>query len=217
MSEPSTLRDVRDKRRAERLSGRTRPDYMTVIVEAAERVLAETPFHKITIDQILSEAQVSRATFYAYFSSKGEVVAEVLGRVMLELFDLLDPLFQRLPDDSRREAIAAVLQESAKLWKLHRPVFHATHENWHSVPELRVKWLALVEKFTDAIAEQLERGAKHGAAAAGKARQRSAALLWSSEQLFYLAGTDADDDLDNEQDLLETLAIMWEGTLFGLR
>jgi hypothetical protein len=40
-------------------------------------------------------------------------------------------------------------------------------------------------------------------------------LLWSSEQLFYLAGTDADDDLDNEQDLLETLAIMWEGTLFG--
>lgn len=215
MSEPSTLRDVRDKRRAERSSGRTRRDNMTVIVEAAERVLAETPFHKITIDQILNEAQISRATFYAYFSSKGEVVAEVLGRVMLELFDLLDPLFQRLPDDSRRQAITAVLQESAELWKLHRPVFHATHENWHAVPELRIRWLAVVEKFTDAIAAQLERGASHSPAGSAKARLRSAALLWSSEQLFYLAGTDADDDLDSEQDLLETLAIMWEGTLFG--
>ena len=96
MSEPSTLRDVRDKRRAERLSGRTRPDYMTVIVEATERVLAETPFHKVTIDQILNEAQVSRATFYAYFSSKVEVVAEVLSRVMLELFDLLSAHDKRL-------------------------------------------------------------------------------------------------------------------------
>src|ERR1700722_286545 len=117
MSEPSTLRDVRDKRRAERLSGRTRPDYMTVIVEATERVLAETPFHKITIDQILNEAQVSRATFYAYFSSKGEVVAEVLGRVMLELFDLLDPLFQRLPHRRQGPGIAALLEEAAKRWK----------------------------------------------------------------------------------------------------
>jgi hypothetical protein len=80
---------------------------------------------------------------------------------------------------------------------------------------LRDKWLALVEKFTDAIAGQLERDAKREPALGGKARQRSAVLLWSSEQLFYLAGTDADDDLDNEQDLLETLAIMWEGTLFG--
>ena len=159
---------------------------------------------------------MSRGTFYAYFSSKGEVVAELLSRVMLQMYGLLDPFLQAAPDDDRRAAIAAVLRESATLWKLHRPVFHATHDNWHSVPEIRVKWLDLVEQFTDAIADRLEQGMSDGATPAGpKARQRSAALLWSSEHLLYLAGTDADADLPSENDIVETLTLMWAGTLFG--
>ena len=68
---------------------------------------------------------------------------------MLQMYGLLDPLLHTGPGDGRRVAIATVLRESATLWKLHRPVFHATHDNWHSVPEIRVKWLDLVEQFTD--------------------------------------------------------------------
>ena len=219
MTEPPTLRDVRDRRRAERQSGRPRPDYLTTIVEATERVLADTPFHKVTIDQIVAEAGVSRGTFYAYFSSKGEVVAELLGRIMQQMYGLLDPLLVQVvqgeANESRRPALAAVLNESAALWTLHRPVFHATHDNWHSTLELRVKWLDLVEQFTDAIAEWLMSGSRYDEAAMHKARQRSAALLWASEHLLYLAGTDADADLRSEDDIVETLVLMWEGTLFG--
>jgi len=39
--------------------------------------------------------------------------------------------------------------------------------------------------------------------------------LSESSDYTLPASLDADDDLDNEQDPLETLAIMWEGTLFG--
>ena len=219
MTEPPRLRDVRDRRRAERQSGRSRPDHLTTIIEATERVLADTPFHKVTIDQIIAEAGVSRGTFYAYFSSKGEVVAELLGRIMQQMYGLLDPFLVHLAqgetNESRRAALAAVLNESAALWTLHRPVFHATHDNWHSTLELRVKWLDLVEQFTEAIAERLLSGSRHDEAATHNARQRSAALLWASEHLLYLAGTDVDADLRSEDDIVETLVLMWEGTLFG--
>ena len=83
MPEPPSLKGIRERRRAARQGLNPRPDYVTVIIEATERVLADTPFYKLTIDQILTEAQVSRGTFYGYFGSKGEVMAELLGRVTL--------------------------------------------------------------------------------------------------------------------------------------
>jgi AcrR family transcriptional regulator len=217
MPEPPSLKGIRERRRAARQGLNPRPDYVTVIIEATERVLADTPFYKLTIDQILTEAQVSRGTFYGYFGSKGEVMAELLGRVMAQMYGLLDPLLQSSGHAERHAALITVLRDSAALWNMHRPVFRATHDNWHSVPELRTRWLALVEQFTDAIASWLhdEPGREGPALSNPLARQRCAALLWTTEHLLYLAGTDADADLPTEEAILDTLLVMWEGTLFG--
>ena len=44
------------------------------IVQAFNHLIAETDFHRITIDMIMEKAMVSRSTFYRYFKDKYEVM-----------------------------------------------------------------------------------------------------------------------------------------------
>ena len=135
---------------------------------------------------------------------------------MNEMYDLLQPFVERDPARPPEDAIREVLTTSTELWRRHRVVFRATHENWHAVPELRDQWLEMVERFTDAIATELEREIAAGAAPKGiDARQRAAGVLWATEHLLYIAGTAVDDDLPSEDAILETLIAIWIGALYG--
>lgn len=46
----------------------------TAILNAFNRLITEHDFQKISVDMIISEAQVSRSTFYRYFKDKYEVM-----------------------------------------------------------------------------------------------------------------------------------------------
>jgi AcrR family transcriptional regulator len=187
-----------------------------MILIATESILADTPLHDISVARIMDEARVSRGTFYSYFASKFEVVAALLEQVMEEMYDLLTPFTAAEARRPREDAIREVLVHSTSLWSRHRVVFRATHEHWHAVPELRAQWLRVVERFTDAIAGELEREIDAGTAPPGiDARQRAAAVLWATEHLLYVAGMGADADLPSEHAILETLMTMWTGTLYG--
>lgn len=216
MTEPSAIHELRERRRAERELEVVRPDTRNAILAATERMLGETPLHDLSVARIMDEAQVSRGTFYSYFASKFEVAAALLDTVMEEAFELLRPFVVEVDGRSREEAIREVITSSAALVRRRRVVFRATHEHWHAVPELRARWLQIVERFTDAIAIELDREIAAGAAPVGiDTRQRAAALLWASEHLLYVAGTGADADLPGEEAILGTLMTMWMGTLYG--
>jgi AcrR family transcriptional regulator len=214
--ERPAIHQLRERRRAERALEIVRPDTRTAILLATERLLADTPLHDISVARIMEEAQVSRATFYSYFESKFEVVAALLEQVMEEMYDLVRPFVLRGQGDEREQVIREMLVQTTGLWCRHRVVFRASHEHWHAVPELRALWLRVTERFTDALALELDREIGLGSVVAGiDTRQRAAALLWASEQLLYVAGTGADGDLPNEEAILETLLAMWIGTLYG--
>jgi AcrR family transcriptional regulator len=216
MPEPSAIHELRERRRAERALEAVRPDTRAMILIATESILADTPLHDISVARIMDDAHVSRGTFYSYFASKFEVVAALLEQVMEEMYDLLTPFTAAEARRPREDAIREVLVHSTSLWSRHRVVFRATHEHWHAVPELRAQWLRVVERFTDAIAGELEREIDAGTAPPGiDARQRAAAVLWATEHLLYVAGMGADADLPSEHAILETLMTMWTGTLYG--
>ena len=46
----------------------------TAILNAFNRLITEHDFQKISVDMIISEAQVSRSTFYRYFKDKYDVM-----------------------------------------------------------------------------------------------------------------------------------------------
>lgn len=58
-----------------------------VICDAMAKLLDEKPFSKITVADILSEAQIQRATFYRYFRDKYEAAEAVEQALVSHLVD----------------------------------------------------------------------------------------------------------------------------------
>ena len=185
------------------------------IFAATERLLSEVPLHELSVAQIISAAEISRATFYFYFSSKFAVVSGLLARVMDEIFEIVQPYVRRTDDVAPEEALRQSLAGATELWKTHRPALRAIHEHWNTTPELRSLWLAVVQRFTDAIAAEIDRERESGLAPGGaSSRQIAAALLWGTERCLYVAGLGLDPDLPDEADTLEPLLALWVGGLY---
>jgi len=186
------------------------------IFAATERLLAQEPLHELSVAQIIAAAEISRATFYFYFSSKFAVVSGLLARVMDEIFEVVQPFVQRDDATSPEEALRESLAGATLLWKSHRPAMRAIHEHWNTTPELRALWIGVVERFTDAISAEIDRLRASGMAPRGaNSRQIAAALLWGTERCLYVAGLGADPDLPDESQLLEPLLTLWVGGLYA--
>ena len=211
MAATSAMERLRAARRAERELELVRPDTRTAILDATERLLADVPLHELTVAQIMEEAEVSRGTFYSYFSSKFEAAAALLERTMAEAFEVMRDAIDAVDRPPTQEELRNYLVGSTRLWQEHRAVLRATHENWHAVPELREQWLAAVERFTAALAGALSPG---GGDPNPRLRRRVASALWATERLEYVADSEVDDDV-REDDLIETLMDYWAPLLRG--
>jgi AcrR family transcriptional regulator len=215
VTDQSAISEVRARHRAERAAAASDPVRRAAILEAAERVLERAPVHELSVAQIISAAEISRATFYFYFSSKFAVVSGLLARVMDEIFEVVQPFVRRTDDASPAEALRQSLAGATQLWKAHRPAMRAIHEHWNTTPELRALWLGVVERFTDAIAAEIDRERVSGLAPSGAdSRQIAAALLWGTERCLYVAGLGVDPDLPDEPETLEPLLALWVGGLY---
>jgi AcrR family transcriptional regulator len=188
------------------------------IFEATERLLVEVPLHDLSVAQIIEEAGVSRATFYFYFSSKFAVVTGLLAQVMEEIYEVVQPFTAREDGTAPEVALRQSLEASTALWAAHRPALRAVTEHWHEFDELRALWLSVVQRFTLAVAAEIDRERKAGIAPPGPdSRQVAAALIWGTERCLYVAGLGVDENIPREQDLVEPLMSLWLGGLYGGR
>ena len=55
-----------------------------LVIDAARRVYAENGFHRSSVEQLLVAANISRPTFYRFFSDKREVFDEVIAQLYAE-------------------------------------------------------------------------------------------------------------------------------------
>lgn len=189
-------------------------DTERAIFAATERLLADVAFHELSVAQIIAAAEISRATFYFYFSSKFAVLAGLLAQTTDEIFDQIQPFVNRAEGVSPIEAMRTSLVATIMLWHKHRPALSAVHEHWNETPELRLLWTGVVSRFTDAIAAEIERERDTGLAAPGPpARALAAALLWGTDRCLYVAGLGVDADLPSEEALLGALLAIWSGSI----
>jgi AcrR family transcriptional regulator len=211
---PTALQAARQGDRPREHQGTS--DAEAAIFAATERLLAEVPLHDISVADIIAEAGVSRGTFYFYFSSKFAVVNGLLSKVMDEIYDVVRPFVERGRDEPAEATLRRSLESAIEVWAAHRPTLRATHEHWHAVAELGERWLGVVERFTDAVAAQIDRERAAGLAPPGPdSRQLAASLLWSTDRCIYIAAIGADDDLPGEKQIVDVLVRIWLGALYG--
>jgi TetR/AcrR family transcriptional regulator, ethionamide resistance regulator len=214
MSETDPLSATRSGDRPRAHGGTS--DTELAIFDATERLLAEMPLHDLSVAQIIAAAGISRATFYFYFSSKFAVVSGLLARVMEEIFTVVSPFTARDEAIPPEEALENSLSAAVVLWASHRPALRAVHEHWNTTDELRTLWIGVVNRFTEAIAGEIDRERSAGLARGGAdSRQIAASCLWGTESVLYVAGLGVDANLPDEESALAPLMAIWTGALYG--
>jgi TetR/AcrR family transcriptional regulator, ethionamide resistance regulator len=186
------------------------------IFAATARLLARQSFAEISVAQILTEAKVSRATFYFYFASKFSVLSGLLERAMDDIFETVQPFLARSGKDSPTVALQRSIRAVTQAWHRHRPVLRAANHHWHSEPELRDLWLAIAERFIAAGADEIERERAAGMITSPvPSRTLAATLFWGTERVLYIAGLGVEPSLADEEAAVEALVSMWLGTLYA--
>jgi AcrR family transcriptional regulator len=136
------------------VSGRKRREASAHEILAATRRLLATggPVAKLSVDKIVTEAGVSRATFYARFSDKHAVIGSLAQEALAwreEIFAevLADPVLTH-------ERLDELLRAIVSHWQANRPVLAAIIELAESDPAMREPWRAAVNEIAEQAAEQ---------------------------------------------------------------
>lgn len=183
------------------------------IFAATEALLQRKPIGDLTVADILAEADVSRTTFYKYFTSKAMVVSAMLRACQAEMLDVMRPWAtrgERPAEEALREAMDAV----AKVWQRHRLVLRAASESWHAEPEIGQQWVAMMDYFVEDISRQITHERKAGVAPPGEDSKQVARLLaWGGERLFYLAGFGLCGP-GHESAAVDAMVAVWMGAIY---
>ena len=186
------------------------------IFSATARLLARQSFTDISVAQILTEAKVSRATFYFYFASKFSVLSGLLERAMNDIFETVQPFLARSPEDPPPVALRRSIRAVTQAWHRHRAVLQAANHHWHSEPEVRSLWLAIAERFIAAGALEIDRERAAGLITSQvPSRTLAATLFWGTERVLYIAGLGVEPSLADEEAAVDALVTMWRGTLYA--
>ena len=128
-------------------------DLREAILAATADLLGERNFSDLAVGDILTAAGVSRGSFYFYFDSKHDVLAELVRRAVAEGHAAAAPWLAQ-PDDPAA-ALRAGITAGAALWQASAPILRAIVENWRTDPRLTALWLEQMQSFTDATVAQI--------------------------------------------------------------
>jgi len=176
------------------------------------RLLTDHDFGDLAVSDILTAAGVSRGTFYFYFDSKHDVLAELVRRAVAEGHSAAAPWLANPADPAA--ALRAGITAGAELWKSSAPVLRAIVENWRADPRLTALWLEQMQSFTDATIAQLSADPRVLRRLGGEdIPALASALTWLGERLYYLAATNT-PPFDSQDTLVSTLLHIWTSTLY---
>jgi AcrR family transcriptional regulator len=167
---PSVTRG-RSEHRARRADARAR------IVAATERLLRDGErFTEIPVERLLTEADVSRSTFYVHFADKSALLATVAEHSLGEVLSAAEGWWQA---DHRKgpDVAAATVLELIKLYRKHAAVLRTVVEVGAYDDEIRDLWRGRREAFASGAARGLRIEQQEGLIAADVDVEASASVV----------------------------------------
>jgi len=80
------------------------------LMEAAEKLMSERPFEKITLQQLVTEAKTTTGRFYARFSDKYAMLAALFEEHMNHVNEKVRKTLKELPSQEPQERIARIVE-----------------------------------------------------------------------------------------------------------
>src|SRR5271163_2404346 len=117
---------------------------------AAERLLDEgTSFAEISVEQLITGAEIARSTFYVYFEDKGALVLELADRVTKQVGEAASAWFKLQPG-ATRDDLRSALGEIAEEYARHRHLLAAVAESAAYDTRVRAQYAGVMEhRFQD--------------------------------------------------------------------
>jgi AcrR family transcriptional regulator len=187
---------------------RPRPDgdLRERILDAARRLLDERRFDALSVADIIATAEVSRASFYFYFSNKQAVLAELVRRAVGRGQEVAEPWKAA---GSGESALRSGIEAGAALWRDNAGVLIAIVDHQGTDDQLRQLWHEQMQTFTDATVARIRADPDLVGRLDGlDIHAVAASLTWLGERLYYLAAANV-PPFDNRTVLVDTLVHAW--------
>jgi TetR/AcrR family transcriptional regulator, ethionamide resistance regulator len=169
-------------------------------LDATTALLVEgNPYGELGVEVIAQRAGFSRATFYAYFSDKRDLLFRLGDRAAQDLYAEAGRWLE-LGDTE----VGAMLESVLEVFATHRSVLGALAESATYDAEVAKLWRDLHGRFIEVATGRIR--SEHPELSEDEARGRAFALVWMTERtcLEHLAAPQVSDDA-----LLDALELFW--------
>lgn len=153
---------------------------------AAEQLMADgESYTELSVERIVREAGISRATFYVYFEDKGDLL-RALAVDFIERMIGAAAAWWSLPGDATRMDLRDAMRAIIDAYQPHKVVMAAVVEVASYDAGLRELFGDLLNQTIGAVAQHIATGQAEGYVEAGLDPERTAAwLTWMAERGLY--------------------------------
>jgi AcrR family transcriptional regulator len=177
---PSITRNTQSTR------ARRREEIRDRLRTAAEELMSgEESYTELSVERIVKEAGISRATFYVYFEDKGDLL-RALAEDFIERLLVAAANWWQLPAEATKADLRTAMRAIFDAYIPHKVVMAAVVEVASYDAGLRTLFGDLLERTIAKVAEHIETGQRDGFVVADIDPQRTAAwLTWMAERGLY--------------------------------
>lgn len=189
---PATMATPTRKARVSRAT--RREEIARRLFASAENLLNEgSSFSEISVEQLITGAELARSTFYFYFEDKGALVMELADQVTREVGEAANAWYQLQPGVTR-EDLKAALSEVVQEYVRHRHMLATVAEAAAYDPRVRAQYGAVMEQRAGDMAAGFREQQSTGVIPADlDVASVTPWLAWMIERgLYQLAGSDED-------------------------
>ena len=188
------------------------------LLDAVERLLADgESFTEVSVERLVTEAELSRSTFYVYFEDKGDLLQALTADVMTEVIDAARAWWE-LPPDAQRADLEAAMRGIVSVYRGHMTLMVAVVEAASYDARVRERFGELIQLARGEVASHIAEGQRRGFVRRDVDGDPVAGwLTWMAERGLYQLVRLADDEAGVERLTGALTAIVWSTLYQGAR
>lgn len=156
------------------------------LLQIVEEILADgESYADISVERLITEAGMSRSTFYVYFEDKGALLLALAEDVVQQLVVTAGEWWS-LPHDLERDTLEKTLRGIVETYRRHAPMWAALIDGAAYDPRVRESFRQVVDASAKGLEQHIKAGQRAGSVREDLDAARTAQwLTWMTERGLY--------------------------------